>query len=267
MMNSISMTRLTSTICSALGVEPPEHADRSIPHVDKLVERTCGGKVDRVMIYNPDALAMYLYQKYTEDYLPVTLKTQVEVPVAAVMPAVTPVCFGTMYTGALPEVHGIQEYIKPVIKIDYIFDAMPKGGKKVALVTREGSSMDLIFRGREIDYFLEDTDEDVVQTALRLIKEDNHDMVVAYNMDYDDAIHDTTPESELSLAAMRRHIDAFDRLTDAVKEHWSGHDTLVCMASDHGTHIDWKGFGDHGEYIEEDINVVHFYGTYPKIDK
>ena len=264
MMNSISMTRLASTITSVMGTEAPKCADRPIPHVERLVEKTCGGKVDRVMIYNPDALAMYLYQKYTEKFLPVTERTQLEVPMATVMPAVTPVCFGTMYTGALPKVHGIQEYAKPVIKIDSMFDALERSGKKVALVAVKDSSMAIIFGGRKIDYYLEEDDEAVVRKALELIEKDEYDVISVYNQEYDDYIHDETPESDNALKAMDHHIEAFARLTDAVNQFWGVHDSLVVMATDHGTHINWEGFGDHGEFIEEDINVVHFYGTYPK---
>ena len=49
------------------------------------------------MIYNPDCIPMWLYQKYTEKFAPVLAATQLTVPVATVMPSVTPVCFGTMY--------------------------------------------------------------------------------------------------------------------------------------------------------------------------
>ena len=51
-------------------------------------------------------------------------RTDLEVRYETVMPSVTPVCFGTMYTGAQPEVHGIRRYEKPVIKIDTIFDVL-----------------------------------------------------------------------------------------------------------------------------------------------
>jgi predicted AlkP superfamily pyrophosphatase or phosphodiesterase len=58
-------------------------------------------------------------------------KMDVEIPFSTVMPSVTPVCFGTMYTGAQPQVHGIQAYVKPVITIDTIFDAFIRNGKKL----------------------------------------------------------------------------------------------------------------------------------------
>ena len=265
MMNSISMTRLTATICSAMGVAYPKEADpRPIPHVERLVEKKLEKKADRILIYNPDALAMYLYQKYTEDFLPVMERTQLEIPVSAVMPAVTPVCFGTMYTGALPKVHGTMEYNKRLIEIDTLFDAFVRAGKKVALVAISDSSMGTIFAGRDMDYYIEKDDDAVLERAMELIEEDRYDLLCGYNMEYDDIIHEETPESEHALSAMRRHIAAFAKLADAVEEHWSTHDTLVCMASDHGTHVNWEGYGDHGEWIENDINVIHYYGVYPK---
>ena len=97
---------MAASIAKALGVEAPKLAREPIPQVEKLIENTCGKPVvDRVMIYNPDAIGMWLYQKYTKEFAPVMERTQLAVPVATVMPSVTPVCFGSMYTGAFPEEH------------------------------------------------------------------------------------------------------------------------------------------------------------------
>lgn len=65
-----------------------------------------------------------------------------------VMPSVTPVCFGTMYTGAQPEVHGIQKYEKPVIKIDTFFDALIRAGKKPVIVATPKCSLSNIYLER-----------------------------------------------------------------------------------------------------------------------
>ena len=216
------------------------------------------------MIYNPDCISMWMYQKYTDLFSPVLAATQLTVPIATVMPSVTPVCFGTMYTGAMPAVHGIQSYTKPQITIDSLFDALHRAGKKVALVTVENSSMDLIFRGREIDYFPMPYDGEATEKGLELIAGNQYDVVVVYNQEYDDMIHDTKPESPEAMAALKKHVAAFKALTDAVKEHWSDSDSLVVWATDHGVHTDWDGHGNHGEFREEDINVMHFYGAYPK---
>lgn len=274
MFNSISMTQMAASIAKALGVEAPKLAREPIPQVEKLIENTCGKPVvDRIMIYNPDAIGMWLYQKYTKEFAPVMERTQLAVPVATVMPSVTPVCFGSMYTGAFPEEHGIMKYEKPVIKIDTLFDAMVRAGKKVALVADDDSSMSMIFKERDIDYYIMPYDGECVEKGLELIKEDKYDMVIVYNMEYDDCMHDTVPESDVSIAAMKHHIDAFEKLVDAVKENWTSHDTLVCWATDHGIHLDenpqseYYTHGNHGDFIPEDINVMHFYGAYPKKDK
>ncbi|NCB99167.1 MAG: hypothetical protein EOM34_00615 [Clostridia bacterium] len=264
MFNLISMTRLAASIAESMGVEAPEKADVSIPQVTDLVKNTLGGKADRVLIYNPDAIGMWLFQKYTKEFAPVMEKVQLTLPVATVMPSVTPVCFGTMYTGALPEVHGIQKYEKPVIKTDSLFDALARAGKKVALVAVDESSMALIFKGRDIDYYLMPYDGEAVDKALELIDQDNYDVIVVYNQEYDDVMHDTHPESEISYNAMLHQINFFAKLTDAVKEKWTSHDSLVVWATDHGIHTREDGHGDHGLYIEDDINITHFYGAYPK---
>lgn len=264
MFHSISMTRVAATIAACLGAEAPRQADRPIGFVEDLVAGALGGKADRVLVYNPDCVPLWLYQKYTERFRPVLAAAGLTVPMATVMPAVTPVCFGTMYTGVMPAVHGIQSYCKPVITADSLFDSLPRSGKKVALVAVRDSSMALIFQNRPIDYYLTADDAGAVEKGLELIGEDRHDLVVVYNQEYDDMIHDTTPESPEALAAVWRHVEAFDRLSAAARQSWSGRGSLVVWATDHGNHLDWDGHGNHGEYRPEDINVMHFYGAYPK---
>ena len=48
---------------------------------------------------------------------------------------------------------------------------------------------------------------------------------------------------------------------NTISQDW---DSMVGWATDHGVHTDWDGYGNHGEFREEDINVMHFYGVYPK---
>lgn len=264
MMNSYSMTQLAASVAGALQAEAPREAAPSIPAVDQLVARTLGGKADRVLIYNPDCIGHWFWQKYTELFLPVQAHTQLAVPVATVMPSVTPVCFGTMYTGAMPEVHGIRAYAKPVIRIDSLFDSLRRSGKKIALVAVANSSMAKIFAERDIDYYILEDDAAVTDKALELIAEDRYDLISVYNQEYDDMIHEHTPEAPEAMAAAKHHIRDFDRLATAVEAHWGVHDSLVVWASDHGNHVDWDGHGNHGEFREGDINVIHFYGTVPK---
>ncbi len=266
MFHSISMTNVASTLAEAMGIEKPAKADISIELVKNLRETYIGGAVDRVLVYNPDAIGLWLFQKYTNDFAPVLKNTQLGVPIKTVMPSVTPVCFGTMYTGVEPSVHGIQAYEKKLITTDSLFDVVARSGKKAAIVAVADSSMSVIFQERDIDYYILPYDQEVNEKALELIKEDKYDLLVVYNQEYDDTMHRTGTESDASIKAMHNHIETFDMLANAVKQHWKKHDTMICWATDHGIHQLENGHGWHGDNIEEDMNVMHFYGVYPKAE-
>lgn len=261
--HSFSLDSIAAALAEGMGIAPPECAAAANPALSSLVHHAGLGRVDRVLMYNPDAIALWLYQKYTALYLPVLQHTQLALPLASVMPSVTPVCFGTMYTGAQPEVHGIRSYTKPVIRIDTLFDAMIRAGKHPAIVSTAGDSLSMIFLERAMDYFICDTVEAVNQKALELIEADKHDLIVVYNGDYDATMHRFAPEGEASLDALNRNIQVFDHLAQAVRCHWASHDTLIGFAPDHGCHEIDGGLGSHGLDMPEDLNILHFYGIIP----
>ena len=261
MFHQYSLTRMIAGITNIMGVEAPRSAEPSIPLAEAFAEKALEGrKADRVLIYNPDCIGLWHYQKYTDLFIPVLLETQLTLPMAAVMPSVTPVCFGSMYTGAAPRVHGILQYEKRIIRTDSFFDALPRAGKKAALAAVKNSSMAVIFGERPVDYYIGSYDDEVNETALRLIREDRHDVITVYNQEYDDLIHKTSPESEEALSALRHHVQTFARLAAAVRKCWKDHDTMIVFAPDHGNHYEPDGHGNHGEYCEEDININHYYG-------
>ena len=259
-LNSISLTGVTPSLAKAIGIEPPMQSEASIEALDRLVAKNAeGGKVDRILMYNPDAVALWLYQKYTEYYLPLQEQIKLTLPLRSVMPSVTPVCFGTMYTGAMPAVHGIQAYEKPVIKIDTLFDALIRAGKKPAIVSTEGDSLSMIFLERPMDYFIYPTVDECTEKALQLIEEDKYDFILLYNGDYDSTMHRNAPEGEASLQALQKNIRVFDRIAEAIKTHWADHQTLLGFAPDHGCHEIDGGLGSHGLDMPEDLNILHFY--------
>ena len=117
--------------------------------------------------------------------------SDVQVELRSMTPPKTPVCFASMFTGAPPEVHGIRKYERPVLTCDTLFDALARAGKRAAIVAVRDCSMDIIFRSRPIDYFTEDYDPQVTERALELVRDGNHDFIVAYNQEYDDTLHRT----------------------------------------------------------------------------
>ena len=258
--NSIPLTGIAASLARAMDVPPPAEAHPPIDAIDQLVKmNTFDGTVDRIFMYNPDAVAMWLYQKYTDYYLPLLRHTGLTLPLCAVMPSVTPVCFGTMYTGATPEVHGIRTYVKPVIRIDTLFDALLRAGKKCAIVSTEGDSLSHIFLEREMDYFIYPTVDECTEKALELIREDRHDFILLYNADYDSTMHRNAPEGAESLEVLKKNIRVFDTIAKTIEEHWGSHKTLLGFAPDHGCHEIDGGLGSHGLEMPEDLNILHFY--------
>jgi predicted AlkP superfamily pyrophosphatase or phosphodiesterase len=217
-------------------------------------------------MYNPDAIAQWIYEKYPQLVKGAKSRAEIEIPLCSVMPSVTPVCFGTMYTGAQPAVHGIRKYEKPVIKIDSIFDAAIRAGKKCAIVSYGKSSLSNIFLEREMDYFLfPDGGVDAVNAkAAELIMKDEHDLIVIYNGNYDSVMHKKAPEGLEALCELRSNDHAFCELCELVERHMSHRNVLMGFAMDHGCHeIDGEN-GSHGLDMEEDLNIVHLYKGYKK---
>lgn len=255
---SLKLTGVAASVCNALGVGKPGSADEPIDVITKLTE---GKGVDRVLMYNPDAVALWIFEKYTHLFTPVMLGSDVTLPLQSVMPSVTPVCFATMYTGAEPEVHGIQSYTKPVVKTDSVFDALIRAGKRPCIVSTGEDSMSKIFLEREMDYFIVETPDEANEKAKELIKEDKYDLICVYNGNYDGTMHRHAPEGEESIEALKHNIKAFADLRKAVEENWKNHKTLIGFAPDHGCHEIDGGCGSHGLMMPEDMNIIHFYGV------
>lgn len=264
--NSLSITGVAAALCQAMGVEAPNQAEEAIQPLTQLVkDRAKAGRVDRIFMYNPDAIALWLYQKYTMKFAPVLRHTQLSLPLHTVMPSVTPVCFASLYTGAQPVVHGIRKYEKPVVRTDTVFDALLCAGKRIAILADTDCSIARIFLERNMDYFIYDTIEEINAQALKLIEQDQHDMIVVYHTDYDAIMHKNGTEAAVSLQALDADVAAFDCFAQAIQKYWKQHDTLLGFAMDHGCHDIDNGCGSHGLDMAEDLNIMHFYGIFPAL--
>ena len=254
--NECSLDSLCAALAAVMGIDAPEKA---APANETLMAYLNGRKADRLFMYNPDAIAQWIFRKYPQLFKEVTDLCEVEVPFRTVMPSVTPVCFGTMYTGAQPEVHGIQKYEKPVIRIDTLFDAMIRAGKKCAIVASPRCSMGRIFLERDMDYYLVDTTDQANAKGAQLILEDRYDFLVVYNGNYDAVMHKKGPESLEALSEARANSRTFAMFHAMIREHWKDHTTLMGFAMDHGCHEIDDDCGSHGLDMPEDLNIVHSY--------
>ena len=265
MKNQVSLDSLCAALCYAMGIEPPAYAAAADTRLTSYVDQTLSGKkADRIFMYNPDAIAQWIREKYPQLLSEVGNRTELSLPYCTVMPSVTPVCFGTMYTGAQPEVHGICKYEKPVIAIDSIFDAMPRNGKRCAIVAETKCSMSRIYLERPIDYFFYDTVEEVNAKAAELILADAYDFIAVYNGNYDTKMHKFAPESIEALGELRANSEAFGMFCALIEGHWKQHDTLIGFAMDHGCHEIDGDLGSHGLDMDEDLNILHSYRIIPR---
>ncbi len=260
---SACITDLTPTVASLMDIQPPRlcQATPLEPVLAAAREALGGRQASRVLVYAPDAIGCHLLERYPQDFAHVRQAAPVEVQLQAVDPSVTPVCFASMFTGAMPAAHGITRYAKPQLACDTLFDALLRAGKRVALVAVQDCSIDIIFRGRALDYYTEDYDPQVTARTLQLLERDEHDFILAYHQEYDDLLHRTEPFSAGCLAAFRRHCASFAQLCQAADDCWAAHDRAYCFAPDHGAHLDpATGHGTHGLDIPEDMQVAHFWG-------
>lgn len=263
-LNPTSMDVVCAALTYALGVEAPACAAAPSAELCAYIDEKLGGaKADRILMYNPDAVGQWLYEKYPQLFREADARAELRLPLRSVMPSVTPVNFGTMYTGAQPAVHGIVKYAKPVIRIDTLFDALLRAGKRPVIIASPKCSMGNIFLEREMDYFLCDSIDAINAKAAQIIIEDQYDVVIVYNGNYDSTMHKKGPESIEALSELRHNVHTFAMLCEMVKRHWRGHDTLVGFAMDHGCHEIDGDAGAHGLDMPEDCNVTHLYRIYP----
>ena len=255
--DSICLTSVEATVLSMMGIDLP---DGIAPPNRIVLEKFSDVRADRAVLYNPDAVALWIFQKYTELFADAYSVSDLAVPLLSVMPSVTPVCFASMYTGVLPEVHGIRRYEKPVLRQRTLFDVLIENGKKPAIVSTSGDSISKIFLERDMDYFIYDTIDEVNARAHELIRRDIYDVIVIYNGNYDSRMHKTGPESEDSLNQLRRNIADYRAFAEDIRSFLGEHTTFFGFMPDHGCHEIDGDCGGHGLDMEEDMNIIHFYG-------
>ncbi|MGP1587539.1 MAG: hypothetical protein ACTTHG_04280 [Treponemataceae bacterium] len=264
--NSTCITQVASTVLTLLGVPAAQGMSEPIPEVLEHAKNKFNGSYacDRVFMYNPDAIAQWIFGKYHKKYFSKAQNvSDLTLNMLSVFPPVTPVCFGSMYSGLQPAIHGIQSYVKPVLKCKTIFDQLIEHKKKVAIVSTAGDSISLIFLERNMDYFIYKTVKECNDKAAQLIKSDEYDCIILYNTNYDYWMHRNTPTGPLAVRAIRQNVNEFCELNELIKNEWgSKHRTALAFAPDHGCHR-WLGvLGQHGLNEPCDMNINHLWSFF-----
>ena len=251
------ITDVAATVSSLLGFASPNGGE-PMAEVTSLFK---DGRADRVLMYNPDAVAWWVFTKYRDKFAKCLARDPLVMEMRSVMPSVTPVCFASMYSGLTPDGHGIKCYTKPVLACQTLFDAAIAAGIRPAIVSETGASVSMIFREREMDYYIYDSVGEVTRKALELIRGGTHRLVVAYHGDYDHFMHRNGPEGDEALAALDANAEAYCALCDAAAESWGGKGLswAAAFATDHGCHLIDGGCGSHGLDMPEDMEVAHLW--------
>ena len=261
-----SIGDLTPTICEINNWPIPEQCGATaIPVIVDHAQRVFGGegKNEKTFIYCPDAVGEIHRQHYPELLARVEKVAGIRLLSSGVMPSVTPVCFGTIFSGASPEVHGIKQYAKPVLEVQTLFDSVAKAGKKCAIVAVNTCSIDMIFRKRNVEYYSMLTDARCREMVEMLLANDDYDMIVCYSTDYDHLSHCSGCDSETSVTALKNCVQYFEDFAALIDKYWAQYNRTLVWAPDHGNHPISETSGTHGTNTPEDMLVNHYYRITP----
>jgi len=183
---------------------------------------------------------------------------------------VTPVDYAAFFSGALPEVNGVDKIVTPILSpeltqplltCDSLVAAAVRAGRKVCVVTcANGCIASMLSRsGADFKIIPGDDDKIMCQTAKEVVESGEYDFVFLYQLSYDYAQHAHGPEGVEALAALDRIIQRFEELYAIAEKCWRGK-TLVMFHTDHGCHMEEDGHGHHGADIPEDTDIFHFWG-------
>ena len=84
--NSNSLNTVAAALAYAIGIAPPTAAAEKNAELSTYVDRVFDGEgADRIVIYNPDAIAQWIYEKYPDFFLPAKKYNCKEIFLASVL--------------------------------------------------------------------------------------------------------------------------------------------------------------------------------------
>ncbi|MBQ3707532.1 MAG: alkaline phosphatase family protein [Clostridia bacterium] len=260
--NFYPLKHFAATVAACMDLPLPETYAPPVAWASSILRERLGGAADRVVLYHADAVGQYIWQKYTPLFAPVYRYTSMAIPFLSTVESVTPVAHASMYTGLDPEGHGIRTYVRPELSCSTLYDEAVKAGKRCAILAMEDSTFLHIFTGRPIDYFAAANAAEIREKALGLIASDRYDLISIHTFEYDDAAHAYSPESKEGLNAVSIEAEVFADIAHEMQTFSGKHRMLLSYSPDHGQHLTEGGRGAHGSKMIEDMNILHFFGTF-----
>ncbi len=271
-----NLTHFAPTLLASMGIRPPAHMTPAYQPIVDGIRALAGGPIDKAAVFHADAVPGYVLLRHLELAEPMKRLSRLEAPFRAVMPSITPVCFGAMYSGTYPDRNGVPRYVPPVLKPDCIqpritcetvIEALVRAGKRTAVVTCSNGCIASMLYGRGAQMFIIDGDDDdaMFRCAMEAVRSDDFDVVFLYQLSYDATMHRCGPESAEALdvlATLGRRYEQFAREAAAT---WKDRRLLTVFNSDHGAHrVEGRPghAGSHGEDIPEDMEMRWYFGVW-----
>ena len=215
--------------------------------------------MERLLLYNPDAVALWLYQKYTALFDGVLLNTQLR--------AARTLRDAVGHAGLLRldvcrrhalKSTGIQATTSsPFSAWRRCSTPLWPPAKPPAIVSTEGDSISKSLE-RDSDYFIIKRPTNATAKSAELIELGRHRLITVYNRNFDGTMHRHGRRPGIARGAAlttpppsRADRDGAARLGGTLCRRF---------LPDHGCHEIDGGCGSHGLDMPEDMNIVHFYG-------
>lgn len=272
-----NLTNFAPTLLNLMGIEAPKHMSASMKSLVEKLQAKSGGAIEKALVYHVDAVPAYIVENYGEMFEPVRRQTQICAEFNAVMPSITPVCFGAMYSGAYPDENGVPCYLPPVLTPELIqpriscttvIEALVQEGKKVAVCTCSNGCIASMLYGRGADMFIIDGDDDAAmyRAADAALDSGKYDVIFLYQLSFDYTMHEYGPRSDEALQVLETLTNRFEAIAQHAREVWKDYRCLAVFNSDHGSHDvenDPAYKGKHGDDIPEDMQMKWFFGAFP----
>lgn len=248
-MPSCPITALASTVAALLNLPAPAQATAT-PVAEVVAELQ---PASRVAVLAPDALGHHPFTLWRSE-MPFlsSLHARRSLLLRSIMPSITPVNFAAMVTGAELGIHGVQRF-SDSFQCETLFDVVrAHDGQSAGVGQRGYTGSELL--GRHADLWGKaesNTDDEVMEIALRFADESQPQFLIVQLGSTDDAFHEHGPSSPEVVPTLR---DTDARLKRMVAE-LAGLGYAVLVTADHGQHDAEGGGGTHGSDAVEDTLV------------
>lgn len=249
------MRNLAPTVAALLGVRPPAGAE--VGPISEIVAHL--GPVQRLAMVVVDAFGLATWD-YTRDLCPTVNALAAErwLTIHSVLPAITPVNFATMVTGASPRSHSIRARTER-LELETLFHVLQQEGRPTAAVGRALSTVGILLTPFADSRGVAESNQDgeVLDLGLRILREDEPDYLLLQFLAVDSASHrygPFSPENAQAAAETDTHLRV-------LMEQLAAQDYSLLLLADHGQHtapLDKRRAGHigiHDGSMEEDVEV------------